>query len=160
MRAFAFRAALAAPFLLLAIPAHGQPPAAPWRLVTSADFALVFVDDTSIVRAGDVRSYTALAVFRQPQDLGAREQVRHMRVQSRENCRTRTSQMVALTGYSESGRNILTEQGPGRWDPVTPGTDGESLFRYICEGVRDSALAAMPPISEAEAIRSALPRAQ
>lgn len=148
-------ARLAAPALLLAgaAQAQGQAGEARYRFVTSSTTQGAFVDDTTLVRDGDIRTYWTLWVFITPARAPDGRMVSHRRLQSRDDCAARRTEAVRHIAYDESGRVLIDyrpDLGPQSGEP---GSTNYDLMRYVCDGRLPGRGGDLPLVTEDMAIQ-------
>lgn len=122
-----------------------------YRLVAAADSAAVFVDEASIQRTGDQRTYWVLVVNVRPVTLPSGVVVSYRKVQNRDRCTTRGAQTLYQIAYGTDGQVLGTLSNPESVEPVIPGSTGELAFNYVCSGlIRNE----VPLVSEQMAIEA------
>lgn len=120
--------ALAAIAAAQALPAPGS---VHWEPVGEGDRAYDFIDPGTIVREGDIVSYTSRLTIVIPDETGITLMVlRHAR-----NCRTGRTGLSAADGYNADGRLVASRRSRPAdivYEENTPGPGAALVQRRVC----------------------------
>lgn len=119
----------AAALLLQSLPA---PRSVHWEIVGEGDTAYDFIDPATIVREGDIVSYTSRLTSVLPEETGG---VALMVIRNARNCRTGRTGFSAIDGYDAEGRLIVSRRTPPAdilYREDSPGPRAPLVHRRVC----------------------------
>lgn len=97
-----------------------------WYVAQGADRVL-FIDEKSIERDGNIASYASRQILREPGNEVASQQA-HMRT----DCVNRTQQWVIVRRYARDERVVDPGSSYDELEPVETGTIGEAELDFVC----------------------------
>lgn len=114
--------------------ATGASAAAGWVSIGDQGAAEVFVDKSTITRAGDTAKMWSLQELKTPGSAGGAAYV-SLKRQDEFDCknpRTRGVQISAHPQPKGEGKAVASEKGSGAWSSVVPGSTNEVLWKIAC----------------------------
>jgi hypothetical protein len=115
----------------LALQSLPAPRGVQWEIVGEGDTAFDFIDPATIVREGDIVSYTSRLTSVLPEETGG---VALMVIRNVRNCRTGRTGFSAMDGYDTGGRLIASRQTPPAeilYREDMPGPRGPLVHRRV-----------------------------
>jgi hypothetical protein len=106
-----------------------------WESVGESDVAELYVDKTTIRRAGPIARMWSLLEYRETQTQDGFEPFRSSRSQAEYDCQDERARTVYLTNHSGSmagGNTVYTSTRPFDWIPVPPRTLREAAWKVAC----------------------------
>ena len=156
MRAIRHPVLLALPLLILwSGVASAHPEDGPYRIVTMVGSYGVLVDEASVERDGDVRTFWTLQIpFMTPQD-GEENPAAYSRLRWRTDCARRTVQTLHIILYDEAGGVIEDNSRLDRRAQTLRGNGPHALIDYICTGQLPAGVTSHRPGTLAQALEAA-----
>ena len=117
-----------------------SPVLAQWTLVGRDKVKGVFIDLTSIHRAGDTVKMWSMSDFKIEQEIDG-EKFLSEKMQHAANCKEEQITPLAMSVFWENmgnGTVVFSDNVPLRWVSVSPGSFGEILLRIACGKIQPS----------------------
>lgn len=121
-------------WVVVALAAASGGAAAEWVSIGDQGPAEVFVDKTTITRAGDTAKMWSLQELKSPGTAGGAAYV-SLKRQDEFDCkdpRTRGVQIAAYPQPKGEGKAVASEKGSGTWTKVVPDSTNEVLWKIAC----------------------------
>lgn len=121
-------------WVVVALAAASGGAAAEWVSIGDQGPAEVFVDKTTITRAGDTAKMWSLQELKSPGTAGGAAYV-SLKRQDEFDCkdpRTRGVQIAAYPQPKGEGKAVASEKGAGTWTKVVPDSTNEVLWKIAC----------------------------
>ena len=119
---------LSAALLLQPLP---EPRSVHWESIADGDVTYDFIDPATIVREGDIVSYTS----RLTDPLGSMDGIIVMVIRHARNCRTGREGFLGIDGYNEDWRLVASRRTQPRdvvYQEDTPGPRAPLVHRRVC----------------------------
>jgi hypothetical protein len=119
-------AVLALLLMLTCVPAWAK-----WVLIQESSDKWLYIDPSTIRKAGQYRRVWALINFRKQAPLG----VYSARTHQQYDCKRGRFRILKRDSFSEwmaDGRNVASLARPEKWDYIAPGTVAQAIFRKVC----------------------------
>ena len=106
----------------------------------AADWVLVDIDNDNNTTFGDADSRTDNRAwfehrYAKPQKIGDGKFFNTTKTLREMDCSGKRFRMLTVTAYSKSGNPIGSDtRSYAEWDYVIPGTVGESMYKFVCNG--------------------------
>jgi hypothetical protein len=120
------RAVLTLLLMLACAPAWAK-----WVLIQESGDKWLYVDPSTIRKAGQYRRVWALINFREKAAPGAYSTRTHQQY----DCKRGRYRILRRDSFSEwmaGGRNVASLAAPEKWDSIAPGTVAQAIFRKVC----------------------------
>lgn len=107
---------------------------AKWEAVAKSDNNTIYVDYSSIRKAGNTAKMWFVFDFKTPQTYAV-VTLLSTKEQDEFDCKEEKYRRIYLTGHAEnmvSGMVVYTEPDPGKWIPIAPDTVYVNLLKIAC----------------------------
>ena len=98
------------------------------------DQLIIYIDRATIRRNGNLVKMWDLKDFKTVQTV-AGDSYLSQKIQSEYDCKEEKSQFLAFTwfaGKMGGGKVVYSDNDPGKWVPIYPGSNGEILWKIAC----------------------------
>ena len=107
-----------------------------WTRIREIDTYVVYVDLATIRKTGSTATMWTLFDYKQAQHVRGTTHL-SMIVQGEFDCseaqQTRRLYLVFYSENMQGGNVVWSGQGDRKWEPMVPGTTGESLWQFLCK---------------------------
>lgn len=104
---------------------------AKWVLIQQSSDKWLYIDPSTIRKAGQYRKVWALINFREQASTG----VYSTRTHQQYDCKRGRYRILKRDSFSEwmaGGRIVASPGGPEEWASIAPGTVAQAIFRKVC----------------------------
>ena len=120
------RAVLTLLLMLACAPAWAK-----WELIQESGDKWLYIDPSTIRKAGHFRRVWALINFRQPLSLGAYSARTHQQYDCKDGC-FRILKRDSFSEWMAGGKTVESLAAPEKWDSIAPDTVAQAIFRKVC----------------------------
>jgi hypothetical protein len=108
-------------------------PQGPYTLLTRQDSSLVFMDQGSVRRVGNIAYVTSYMAV-DAASLARGEELSHLAMANEFNCAAEAFRIISGRGYRASGLFVGETAGDRIWGPIAPNSPAEDMFNVGCRG--------------------------